>query len=165
MLQEFLNFLLALRLSDKELQVFFANEHEVPIYVKKQPKKAIKQGKPPIMAVPSNSFINGDSVNVEEELLEDDPVNLEELQGKYTTRYKSPNTLSSLGPSANEVRQTQVIARPSRHEFKRNAETSLKVSEVNIEENKTDLVDAVSFTAKIKDMKLKGKTLVILPQL
>eukprot|EP00826_Nyctotherus_ovalis_P014836 TRINITY_DN14171_c0_g1_i3.p2 TRINITY_DN14171_c0_g1~~TRINITY_DN14171_c0_g1_i3.p2 ORF type:complete len:164 (-),score=46.77 TRINITY_DN14171_c0_g1_i3:478-969(-) len=163
MLQEFLNFLLALRLSDRELQVFFANEHEVPIYVKKQSKKAVKHGKPPIMAVPSNSFINGDSKDIEEELLENDPVNLEKLQGRYTTRYKSPSTFSSLSPSVSEVLQTQVIARPSGHEFKRNAETSLKVSKVNIEENKTDLVNAVSFTAKIKDMKFKDKKLVISP--
>jgi len=161
-LQNFLNVLLALKMNNNHLKLFLASENEVPIYQGKRKQSPAEKSKARIIAVPSNSPITNDIEHINEDLFEENLLNLEELKVNYTMKFDNPSSFfSSINRSGDKDNKSQIITREMENRLKKSTEIMVKKTKVDIEANKTELVDAINFTVKIKDMKFKDNKLVI----
>ena len=175
-LQSFLDCLLAQKLYNKEMHKFMAQEHEVPVYHKKISKRATKKGKIHIPAAPSSSIViqgkDVENVSIKDIVAEDVGINMDTLQQRYTTKYESYlNNSSSINfnssiQNSSSIRDSSASASSPNSSTKdrysvRTTEPATRQSEINLQELKTGLLDAMTFMARITDIKYQANKFVI----
>jgi len=155
MLQNILDCLLTLKIYNKEVHRFLQNENEVPVYLKKISKRLTKKGKIRITAVPSNSIITEpQKIQIDDDLIwPKNSINYENMKQQYTTKF-----IMNYNDTPQKIEPEQKI---TENENQSPSKIMIPVlPNLNIEELRTGLIDSMTFTARINDVKYQSNKFV-----
>ena len=163
--QRSLDCMMNLKIYNKEVRRFLSSEYEVPMYYKRFSKDDIMKGKLMIPAAPCSSLIGlEDVVDFDENLIDEEQMNMETLVQRFTTKYDTSCEVDTLEVPifTKDSLKLSSIAKSLTNDSQVKLDNSFtKQSEIKIDDIKTGLIEALTFTARVKDLKLQNNKFVI----
>ncbi len=163
-LQNFLDSFVAQKMYTKEIHKFLSREFEVPVYLKHISKRANKKGKILITAAPSASIIapgeTGAAPDIRESLIEAANINMETLQQQYTTKIDAMEELKDSTAEKSSTQQPSAQGSTASGNESKVLSASRVESVVKIEDIRTGLVEAMTFTVRVTDTKMQANKIV-----
>ncbi len=162
MLQNLLDCFWAQKIYNKEVHKFLSPEHQVPVYLKKISKRAAKKGKVQITAAPCSSILvpseNDKPTDIRDSMIMNEGINMDTLQQRYTTKYEAHlESVASVGISEGK---STIKEETNTTSVKGGDLIVTRQSEINLEELKTGLMDAMTFMVRVTDTKMLGNKFV-----